>query len=115
MTKRKSATLIAPHEDTAAKPLFVAVSLETPITRGDTKISSVTVRKPGTPELRGLKLQDIIMSDVDAHVKLLPRITDLAVNEIAKIDPADLAELIGTVQLFFMTKAQKTKIEALMK
>lgn len=60
------------------------VILNQPIKRGDTEISEVTItdtmRQSGC--LRGLRLFDVMQSDVDSLVKLLPRVTSPALTEV---------------------------------
>ena len=94
-------------------PKMVPVDLETPVQRGDTALSQILVRKPAAGELRGLKLNLVLQSDVTEHFKLLPRITPLLLPELEQLDPSDLGELMGTVVGFFMTPAQRAQLEAL--
>src|SRR3546814_12194013 len=54
---------------------FVTVTLDDPITIGETVIDKVTLRKPKAGELRGLTLDDLITSDIDTLLKLMPRIS----------------------------------------
>ncbi|WP_247392571.1 phage tail assembly protein, partial [Ralstonia pseudosolanacearum] len=42
------------------------ITLDTPITRGEQTISTITVRKPGAGELRGVSLMDLMRMDVTA-------------------------------------------------
>lgn len=106
----------AGQTETAAKATFQTVHLNVPITRGEQTIDSLTVRKPKAGELRGLNLQELISCDISAIMKVLPRITEpsLLDSEVNDLDPADLAELGGTVRGFFMTKAERTMMEQMM-
>ena len=94
---------------------FATVALENPIIRGETKIESITVRKPLGGELRGLTLQDLLTTDVTALLKVIPRITNppLTQPEADALEPEDLAEIGGTVRGFFTTKAERAAIAAL--
>ncbi|WP_417262633.1 phage tail assembly protein [Celeribacter sp.] len=85
-----------------AKPLL------TPISRGDEKITSVSLRKPKTGDLRGLKMINLMQMDVATMATLLPRITDpsLLPNEVDDLDPADFFALTTEVLGFFMTPDQ---------
>lgn len=40
------------------------IELDQPIKRGDTEITSVTIRKPKSGELRGVRLQVLLEMDV---------------------------------------------------
>lgn len=102
-------------KDTPAKqPETATVTLDTPIQRGDTTITSVTLRKPRAGELRGLSLSDLLTTNVDAHIKLLPRISTptLIAAELDAMDPADLAALAGEVIGFLLPKATRDSLPA---
>ena len=85
------------------------ITLEQPITRGDTEISTVTLRRPLAGELRGIKLIDAMQMDADAMMQLLPRITQpaLQAHELAQLDLIDFGALCTKVALFFVTKQQQ--------
>lgn len=78
-----------------------------PIKRGETTISEVTIRKPNTGALRGLKMTEILRMDVNTMLILLPRISEPALlpNEVGELDPQDLLQLSGEVVSFFMNPA----------
>jgi hypothetical protein len=71
------------------------VELDTPIKRGNQEITEVTLRKPMAGELRGVSLTAVCNFDVDALMKVLPRITEptLTAHEIHAMDPADLIQI----------------------
>jgi hypothetical protein len=85
------------------------VQLETPIKRGDGHITSVTLRKPNSGELRGVSLAELLQMKVDALQAVLPRITSpmLHKQDMANLDPADLVNLGTVVVGFLLTKEQK--------
>ena len=68
------------------------VPLDTPIKRGETEITSLQLRKPGSGELRGLSLSALLNLDAGAVMQILPRITTptLTPDEAQRLDPADL-------------------------
>lgn len=84
-----------------------AVELDTPILRGKTEITSVTVRKPQSGALRGTRLQALLDMDVNALITVLPRITTPALTtaEINEMDPADLVSLSVEVVTFLLKKS----------
>lgn len=84
-----------------------AITLETSIKRGDTDITSVTVRKPQAGALRGIRLQALMDMDVNALMAVLPRVTNptLTVQEINEMDPADLLSLSVEVITFLLPKS----------
>ncbi|WP_276742867.1 phage tail assembly protein [Pantoea septica] len=84
-----------------------AVELDTPILRGKTEVTSVTVRKPQAGALRGIRLQALMDMDVNAMMAVLPRVTNpaLTVQEINEMDPADLLSLSVEVITFLLPKS----------
>lgn len=81
------------------------VTLEEPIARGETEIKTVELRAPKAGELRGLNNFDIIQANVTAHRTLIPRISNITVNEFDSLDPADLMAVQQEVIAFFMPKS----------
>lgn len=75
------------------------VTLDTPVKRGDTVIESVTLIKPNAGTLRGVSLASVAGSDVDALIKVLPRMTypSLTESEVALLELPDLVALAGQV------------------
>lgn len=83
------------------------VTLDTPIQRGETCISAITLRKPKAGELRGVALTDLLQLDVTALQTVLPRISApmLLKQDVAELDPADLVQLGTKVAGFLLPKA----------
>ena len=93
------------------------IDLIEPVKRGDHVINSVRIRKPRSGELRGLSMNGIMTSDIDTHLKLLPRVTmePLLAHEVDDLCPSDLLALMGGIINFFMTAEQKdSALEQLM-
>ncbi len=103
-----------PAADTGNK--FATLTLSEPISRGDQVIDRITLRKPKAGQLRGLNLQDLINVDIGAILKVIPRISDpvLTPHECDDLDPADLAEIGGTIRGFFMSLAEREMMQAMM-
>ncbi|CAJ0819162.1 hypothetical protein LMG19087_03674 [Ralstonia wenshanensis] len=85
------------------------ITLDTPIKRGEQDITTITVRKPGSGELRGVSLMDLMRMDVTALHTVLPRITTptLTTADVSKLDPADLVKLASEVTGFLLPKEAK--------
>ncbi|WP_263264903.1 phage tail assembly protein [Pseudomonas sp. RIT-PI-S] len=83
------------------------IMLDNPIIRGSTSITEVTLRKPLSGELRGLKLVDLLNGDVNATLRLVPRISQptLTEQEVASLDIADLVLCADAVAVFLQKKA----------
>lgn len=75
------------------------VTLDTPLMRGEQKIEKVTLSKPNAGTLRGVSLAALAQSDVDALIKVLPRMTypALTEQEIIRLDASDLLSFAGKV------------------
>lgn len=92
------------------------ITLSESIKRGETSIDSIILRRPKTGELRGLNMQDLIQSDVNSIITLIPRISQptLTPEETADLDPADFTEITGAIRGFFMTKVEVEAIEKML-
>lgn len=90
------------------------ITLETPLGRGDTPITSVSLRKPAAGELRGIALADLLRLDVSALITVLPRITTptLTAHDVGQLDLVDLTAIGTEVLGFFMSKADKANLPA---
>lgn len=108
-TKDEAATKAAAAP--ATNPNQATVTLDTPIARGTTTITALTLRKPASGELRGIALTDLLNLEVNALRKVLPRITTpmLTDVEVGQMDPADLVELGTTVAGFLLRKSVKAE------
>ncbi|MFJ7107782.1 phage tail assembly protein [Pseudomonas sp. NPDC098740] len=95
-----------PAEKNPNRPV---ITLDTPIIRGSTEITEVTLRKPVSGELRGVSLTDLLQMDVLALRKVLPRITTptLTDHDIGLMDPADLVQMATEVAGFLLPKSAK--------
>lgn len=86
------------------------ITLDEPIKREGGNITTISLRKPKSGELRGLQLVDLLQLDVNALQKLLPRITEPSITEqeARRLEPSDLVQL-GTEVVLFL--APKDKLE----
>ncbi|MDP0349660.1 phage tail assembly protein [Glaesserella parasuis] len=80
-------------------PNVTTVKLKVGIVRGEQTITEIQVRKPNIQALKGLKLLDLMQSDVNSIITLLPRITQpmLHKSDIDRLDVADFTKLTGAV------------------
>ena len=100
------------NEDTAAvqRPDDNTITLDSPVKRGKTEITEITLRKPSSGELRGIQLAELIQLDVASLIKVIPRLSNpgLTAPEVANLDPADLLAIGGKVVGFLLQKSAKT-------
>lgn len=91
----------------------VPITLDTPIKRGETEITTVELRKPAAGELRGVTLTDLLQMDVAALTRVLPRITSPTLTEadVAGLDPADLTQMGSAVAGFLLPRAVQVQAE----
>ncbi|WP_323010029.1 phage tail assembly protein [Paracoccus sp. (in: a-proteobacteria)] len=84
------------------------VTLSTPVARGESAVSSVTLREPSAGDMRGLNLSEVLQMNVAAMSRLIPRISDpgLAPDEVAALPGRDLVALSLAVVGFFFTEEQ---------
>ena len=84
------------------------VTLTAPIDDGGETITAVTLQRPTSGHLRGLKLLELAQMDVNQVLRLLPRITRPRLSPAAldQLDPADLMNLAASVSSFFFTRDQ---------
>lgn len=75
------------------------VTLENPIKRGEQVVSAITLIKPNAGTLRGVSLAAVANAEVDALIKVLPRMTApmLTEQEVAALELPDLVALAGKV------------------
>lgn len=91
----------------AKKTNTVQIQLVEPVIRGEGEgrqvIETVTLRKPGSGELRGIKLLDLVQMDVRALTTVLPRITEPALTEeeARRLDIADILDAGTELSAFF--------------
>jgi hypothetical protein len=90
------------------------VPLAEPIKVDGKEITSVTLRKPKSGELRGLKVAEIMQMDVDTMIKLLPRITSPVLDPalVEDLDADNFGPLAQKAMSFFLPKAAQDKIQA---
>lgn len=88
------------------------VTLDMPITRGNTSIDTLSLRKPQSGELRGIQLIELLNMDVSTLIKVLPRITSPSITapEAAAMDPADLLACGSKISAFLLQKSVKTDV-----
>ena len=75
------------------------VTLDKPIKRAGQTIDKVTLIEPNAGTLRGVSLAAVANSEVDALIKVLPRMTApmLTEQEVAALELPDLVALAGKV------------------
>lgn len=98
---------------TVTQAIAEPITLDTPLTRGDTKITELRLRKPTSGELRGVSLADVLQMQTDALITLIPRLStpSLTAAEVRQMDPADLVQCGGEIAGFLLTKRAKGESE----
>lgn len=98
--------------DTPMKIETAIVELDEPLTRGNAKITELTLRRPRSGALRGVSLMALMNMDVSALQMVLPRISEptLTAHDVALMDPADLIKCGMEVSLFLAPKADRALV-----
>ena len=78
------------------------ITLTRSLARGEKEIDVVEIREPSAGELRGLDNMDVLRMGVDAHKKLVPRISNITENEFNLLSPKDMITIQNEVVAFFM-------------
>lgn len=91
------------------------VILDSPIKREGGDITAIELRKPLSGEMRGISLLDLLQLEVDALIKVIPRVSQPAVSptEVQKMDLSDLTACGGKIANFLAQKSQKEQYPAL--
>lgn len=95
------------------EPVFKTITLDTPLTRGETEITEIQIRKPKAGELRGVSITSLMQIEVTELTKVLPRITTPALtdDELRIMDIADLTQMGLEVSGFLLPKALKVDFQ----
>ena len=75
------------------------ITLDNPVKRGEQVIEQVTLMKPNAGTLRGVSLAAVANSEVDALIKVLPRMTypALTAQELTAMNLPDMLSLAAKV------------------
>lgn len=89
------------------------IILSEPLKSGKTEITSFTMRKPFVGDLRGTKLMQLAETDIDAIVKVLPRLLMPTVTEhdLYRLPICDLITLTGEFTSFLLANTNKSEAE----
>lgn len=91
------------------------ITLSQPIMRNGEAVTEITVtdtlKQVGC--LRGLKLWDVMMADVNAVIKLLPRVTSPALTEaeVMMLSQADFVKFNSAISSFFSDTSPETEVD----
>jgi hypothetical protein len=90
------------------------VKLKSGLQSGKTTITELTIRKPLTGDLRGVKLVDFIELDIDSLAKVLPRIATPAIaeHEVFNLDLIDLSEITKVIASFLSETSNSATTES---
>lgn len=101
------------NQELIKNPNEEVVPLEQPIQFGGNTITEITIRKPNVKALSGVSLQAIYQHDVNALIKVLPRVTTPALTpqQVLELDPVDFANLGGYLVTFLYPQAVQKAIK----
>ena len=101
------------NQELIKNPNEEVVPLEEPIKSGGQTITHITIRNPNVKALSGVSLQAIYQHDVNALIKVLPRVTTpaLTAQQVLELDPVDFANLGGHLVTFLYPQAVQKAIK----
>jgi len=84
-----------------------SLTLENPIQRGETTITTLTLHKPKGGHLKGISIRAVMDMECDTVQRLLPRICDpkITAQESNNLEPEDLAMAGVKIAGFFLPKS----------
>lgn len=81
----------------------VIVTLPFPIAvEGGDPISEVTLKEPKAGDLRGLKFSEVMETDVDSMMAIIPRISPLTIRQLENLKMTNMLPLVEGVIGFFV-------------
>lgn len=83
------------------------ITLSNPVNVDGKEVTEITLRRPKAGELRGLQIQSIAMGDVNAVIKLVPRISQppLSETDMANMDVSDFGTIATVLTMMTSGKA----------
>lgn len=88
------------------------IELDADIQIGGERLEKLDIRKPNAQALSGVKLRDLLEGDVNAVLKVLPRVSTptLTSQQAQQLEPCDIAQVGGALMLFLQPKSQRAEI-----
>lgn len=107
----------APAATPKGRKMSEPIPLSEPIVRGETKITSITLRKPKGGELGRLSIQELMQARADSIILLIPRIAipPITSQEANNLEPEDVAACGGAIIDFFLTASERAALEMALK
>ena len=90
------------------------ITLDTPLKRGETEITEISIHKPNSGALRGCSLRGLLDFNATDLITVIPRITDPQITpaEASTLDPADLLQIGAKVADFLLPSQLKAEAQA---
>ena len=88
------------------------IELDADIQIGGEHLEKLDIRKPNAQALSGIKIADLLQGDVNAVLKVLPRVSTptLTQQQAQHLEPCDIAQIGGALMLFLQPKSQRAEI-----
>ena len=84
--------------------ITTTVTLQQPLQRGDTEITTLELRRPNAGEMRGCHLMTLLAGDTDQVMRVASRITTPALqqHELQQMDVADFFQISQEITSFLV-------------
>ncbi|MBF7690867.1 phage tail assembly protein [Acinetobacter pollinis] len=88
------------------------IELDSDIQIAGQRLEKLDIRKPNIQALSGVKISDLLQADVNAILKVLPRVSNptLTTQQVNQLEPSDIAQVGGVLMIFLQPKSQRAEL-----
>ena len=91
----------------------ITVALTQPIMIADKEFAEITVREPLANDLRGVSISQLQISEGDATLRVLERVTDIHIENLQRLSLSDFAALSNVILGFLFPQQMQTILESI--
>lgn len=91
----------------------ITVALTQPIMIADKEFAEITVREPLANDLRGVSISQLQMSEGDATLRVLERVSDIHIENLQRLSLSDFAALSNVILGFLFPAQMPTILESI--
>lgn len=91
----------------------ITVSLSQPLVIADKEFEKITIREPLANDLRGISITQLQLSEGDAVLDMLERVTDIHGENLQRLSISDFASLSNVILGFLFPAQMPTILESI--
>ncbi|UNM96740.1 phage tail assembly protein [Ignatzschineria rhizosphaerae] len=91
----------------------ITVALSQPLMIADKEFTEITVREPIANDLRGISITQLQMSEGDAVLSVLERVTDIHEENLQRLSVSDFSTLSNVILGFLFPKQMQNILEGI--